>query len=109
MIIKFEEFRDLSVLLGRRRILSKKSLFLWFKEPPVPTILQQVVDQCHGSWRFRGRLREVDDAWPWKILWSDEAHFYLDGTVYSQNYCIWGTSPPDVLNQQPLHSDYVTT
>ncbi|GFV96932.1 zinc finger MYM-type protein 1 [Trichonephila clavipes] len=51
---------------------------------------------------------EVDDAWPWKILWSDEAHFYLDGAVNTQNYRIWGTSPPNILNQQPLHSDYVT-
>ncbi|GFX45457.1 hypothetical protein TNCV_2739941 [Trichonephila clavipes] len=35
--------------------LSMKSLLLWLKEPPVPSILQRVVDQCHTSWRFRGR------------------------------------------------------
>ncbi|GFS83592.1 uncharacterized protein TNCV_1658011 [Trichonephila clavipes] len=28
---------------------------------------------------------EVDAAWPWKILWSDEAHFHLSGTVNTHN------------------------
>ncbi|GFX57178.1 uncharacterized protein TNCV_2964571 [Trichonephila clavipes] len=27
---------------------------------------------------------EVDGAWPWKVIWSDEAHFYLDRAVNSQ-------------------------
>ncbi|GFV96991.1 uncharacterized protein TNCV_4352031 [Trichonephila clavipes] len=26
----------------------------------------------------------------------------------TQNFRIWGTSPPNILHQQPLHSDYVT-
>ncbi|GFU21906.1 uncharacterized protein TNCV_3283781 [Trichonephila clavipes] len=51
---------------------------------------------------------EVDDTWPWKILWSDEVHFYLDGAVNTQNCRTWGTSPPNILYQKPLHSDYVT-
>ncbi|GFT11494.1 uncharacterized protein TNCV_2523131 [Trichonephila clavipes] len=24
---------------------------------------------------------EVDPEWPWNILWTDEAHFHLDGSV----------------------------
>ncbi|GFV97241.1 uncharacterized protein TNCV_5046721 [Trichonephila clavipes] len=28
---------------------------------------------------------EVDASWPWKILWSDEAHFHLSGTVNTHN------------------------
>ncbi|GFV93906.1 uncharacterized protein TNCV_1811611 [Trichonephila clavipes] len=51
---------------------------------------------------------EDGDAWPWKILWSDEVHFYLDGAVNSQNSSICGTSRPNVLYQQTLQSDYVT-
>ncbi|GFV44142.1 transposable element tc3 transposase [Trichonephila clavipes] len=51
---------------------------------------------------------EVDDTWPWKMQWSDEAHFYLDGAVNTQNCRIWGSSPPNILHQQPLHSDDVT-
>ncbi|GFV28493.1 zinc finger MYM-type protein 1 [Trichonephila clavipes] len=51
---------------------------------------------------------EVDDAWPWKVLWSDEAHFYLNGAVNSRNCHLWGTSPPNILHQQPLYSDHAT-
>ncbi|GFV28944.1 transposable element tc3 transposase [Trichonephila clavipes] len=58
--------------------------------------------------RFWERM-EADDAGRWKILWYDEAHFYLDGAGNSQNYRIWSTSPPNVLHQKPLHSDCVTT
>ncbi|GFV83062.1 hypothetical protein TNCV_1180761 [Trichonephila clavipes] len=32
----------------------------------------------------------VDLSWPWKILWSDEAPFYLNGTVRAvgtMTYC----------------------
>ncbi|KFM66483.1 hypothetical protein X975_13414, partial [Stegodyphus mimosarum] len=31
-----------------------------------------------------------------------------DGAVNNKNCRIWGASPPNVLHQQPLHSDYVT-
>ncbi|GFU50102.1 uncharacterized protein TNCV_3210901 [Trichonephila clavipes] len=32
------------------------------------------------SLHFLARL-EVDPEWPWNILWTDEAHFHLDGSV----------------------------
>lgn len=38
---------------------------------------------------------------------SCEAPFSLNGAVNNQNCRIWSASPPDVLHQQPLHSDYV--
>ncbi|GBN70247.1 hypothetical protein AVEN_199609-1 [Araneus ventricosus] len=28
---------------------------------------------------------EVDNAWPWSILWTDEVHFHLQGSVNTQN------------------------
>ena len=28
---------------------------------------------------------EMDKEWSWKILWTDEAHFYLAGYVNTQN------------------------
>ncbi|GFV61923.1 uncharacterized protein TNCV_4107271 [Trichonephila clavipes] len=34
---------------------------------------------------------EVDASWPWKILWSDGAHFHLSGTVNTHNCRIWDT------------------
>lgn len=50
----------------------------------------------------------VENAWPWNILWSDEAHFILNGSVNTQNCRIWGTASPNVVHEQSLHSDYVT-
>ncbi|GFT43693.1 hypothetical protein TNCV_1554721 [Trichonephila clavipes] len=37
---------------ARKRTETGWGLFI---EPPVSSILQQVFDQCHASWRLRGR------------------------------------------------------
>ena len=51
---------------------------------------------------------EVDNMWPGNILWTDEAHFTLDGAVNTQNCRVWGSTPPHVVQEQPLHSAYIT-
>ena len=51
---------------------------------------------------------EVDASWPWQILWSDEAHFHLCGTVNTHNCRIWDTENPRTLQEIPLHSPKVT-
>jgi len=38
-----------------------------------------------------------------KILFSDEAHFTLDGYVNRQNYRIWGSKRPELAVCTPLH------
>ncbi|GFV06662.1 uncharacterized protein TNCV_2949841 [Trichonephila clavipes] len=45
------------------------------------------------SLQFLARL-EVDPEWPWNILWTDEAHFHLDGSVNTHNCRIWETDNP---------------
>lgn len=50
----------------------------------------------------------VDLSWPWNILWSDEAHFYLNGTVNTQNCRIWAQENPRMHTEIPLHSPKVT-
>ncbi|GFX71381.1 uncharacterized protein TNCV_2453921 [Trichonephila clavipes] len=37
---------------------------------------------------------EVDPEWPWNILWIDEAHFHLDGSVNTHNCRIWEADNP---------------
>ena len=37
---------------------------------------------------FPARM-EVDVYWLWKIIWGDQPHFYLIGTVDTQNCQIW--------------------
>jgi hypothetical protein len=50
---------------------------------------------------FLARM-EVDDAWHWEILWEDEAHFYLNGTVNTQNCRIWDTKSPICIQKHSL-------
>lgn len=42
------------------------------------------------------------------ILFSDEAHFHLNGAVNKQNCRYWGNNNPREKHQQPLHSPKVT-
>ncbi|XP_035226341.1 uncharacterized protein LOC118198705 [Stegodyphus dumicola] len=42
---------------------------------------------------------EIDDAFPWHILWEDECHFYLIGSVNSQNRRIWASEQPHTVHE----------
>ncbi|GBM18396.1 hypothetical protein AVEN_72738-1 [Araneus ventricosus] len=53
--------------------------------------------------QFLARM-EVDSAWSWNILWTDEAHFHLQGCINTQNYRIWATENPFQMQPFPLHS-----
>ena len=43
-----------------------------------------------------------------KIIFSDEAHFQLDGCVNTQNCRIWGAENPRVIHEKPLHARRAT-
>lgn len=43
-----------------------------------------------------------------KIIFSDEAHFWLNGFVNKQNMRYWTESNPHVLHEAPLHPEKVT-
>ncbi|GFT27336.1 uncharacterized protein TNCV_3425641 [Trichonephila clavipes] len=59
------------------------------------------------SLQFLAHL-EVDPEWPWNILWTDEAHFHLDGLVNTHNCRIWETDNPHATLRVTLHSPKVT-
>lgn len=42
------------------------------------------------------------------VLFTDEAHFHLCGTVNKQNFRYWAENNPQELHQRPLHSPRVT-
>ena len=46
--------------------------------------------------------------WIKNVWFSDEAHFYLECGMNSQNYRIWATTKPDSVNQRPLYSTKCT-
>ncbi|GFT21174.1 uncharacterized protein TNCV_2582441 [Trichonephila clavipes] len=43
-----------------------------------------------------------------RILFSDEAHFWLNGYVNKQNYRIWSEANPQVYVETPLHPETLT-
>ncbi|GBM62922.1 hypothetical protein AVEN_22330-1 [Araneus ventricosus] len=51
---------------------------------------------------------EVDNAWSWNILWTDGAHFHLQGVVNTQNCRIWAKENLLQMQPFPLHSQKAT-
>ena len=54
------------------------------------------------------KLCDDDENWISKILFTDEAHFHLNGDVNTHNVRIWSTDNPNEVIEQPLHSPKVT-
>ncbi|GBM99708.1 hypothetical protein AVEN_104067-1 [Araneus ventricosus] len=57
--------------------------------------------------QFLARM-EMDNAWLWNSLWTDEAHFHLQGSVNTQNCRIWARENLFQMQPLPLHSQKVT-
>ncbi|GBM22096.1 hypothetical protein AVEN_266463-1 [Araneus ventricosus] len=51
---------------------------------------------------------EVENAWAWNILWTEEAHLHLQGSANTQNRKIWARQNPFKMQPLPLHSQKVT-
>ncbi|CAH1991124.1 unnamed protein product [Acanthoscelides obtectus] len=52
--------------------------------------------------------RQIDANFSSKIMFSDEAHFTLNGTVNKQNCRIWANENPREYREQPMHPQKVT-
>lgn len=52
---------------------------------------------------------EIEPEWLSCILWTDEAHFTLNGGVNIQNFRIWSTHNPHEIVQKELPEKKVTT
>ncbi|GFS59141.1 putative DD41D transposase [Trichonephila clavipes] len=50
----------------------------------------------------------VDPDFHKRILFSDEAHFWLNGYVNQQNCRIWSEANPQVYVETPLHPEKLT-
>ncbi|GFU60287.1 uncharacterized protein TNCV_3404331 [Trichonephila clavipes] len=117
MVTKFEETGSLNVHSGRGRkpvsteVIEKVALQV--EEDKVSNAqdstsvrrMAEALDLPRST--FLTRL-EVDPEWPWNILWTDEAHFHLDGSVNTHNCRIWETDNPHFTLQVPLYSPKVT-
>lgn len=49
----------------------------------------------------------IRDSGPWKILWTDEAHFHLNGQVHTYNCPIRVSENPHVVPFESLHDTKV--
>ena len=49
--------------------------------------------------------RELDQK---LIIWTDEAHYWLNGYLNNNNYRFWGSENPHVTLSKPLHPQKVT-
>lgn len=59
-----------------------------------------------GEWAL-AKLEE-DPFFYRKIVFSDEAHFWLNGYVNKQNCRIWSEDQPEALQELPMHPKKVT-
>ena len=53
-------------------------------------------------------MRKNKPEFHWKIIMSDEAHFYLEGYVNKQNCRSWGSENPKIIIGKPLYPQRVT-
>ncbi|GFV43039.1 transposable element Tcb2 transposase [Trichonephila clavipes] len=72
---------------------------------------QQLLDNVVQSMRFvewaQNEIADVPDFHK-RILFSDEAHFWLNGYVNKQNCRIWSEANPQVYVETPLHPEKLT-
>ena len=52
-----------------------------------------------ATWFLENHLHNLD-----KVLWTDEAYFHLDRTVYTKNAFIWGDANPHSCAKKSLDS-----
>ena len=51
---------------------------------------------------------DIDFEFPFKILFSNEAHFWWNGYVNKQNCRIWSGENPQAFVETPLHPQKIT-
>ncbi|GBM11606.1 hypothetical protein AVEN_180153-1 [Araneus ventricosus] len=111
---KFKTTGQLGILPGRGR----KQIPSTSVEDVAIAVVETSSQSPHGSDRdsevrttfaleFLARMM-VEVTWPWNILWSNEAHFCLNGHVNTHNCRIWAAENPHAIQEQPLHPDKVT-
>ncbi|GFW82672.1 hypothetical protein TNCV_3492441 [Trichonephila clavipes] len=78
----------------------------------VARVVTESTDSCpNNAFRFvqwaQNEIAVVPDFHK-RILFSDEAHFWLNGYVNKQNCRIWSEANPQVYVETPLHPEKLT-
>lgn len=92
--------------------ISKVSLSIIYFYPYKISIVQELCHTDHNrslmfAFIFLASM-EVDDAWPWKIVWGDENNIYRNGFANTQNFEIWDNKSTQMyLKNSLMSSPYV--
>jgi len=84
---------------SRKICICMLTRFNWCKNSSQQTtcIAENLLIGCWKTKKWTGNFSK-------KIIFSDEAHFQLDGYVNTQNCRIWGAENPWVIHEKPLHA-----
>ncbi|GFU77549.1 hypothetical protein TNCV_3499221 [Trichonephila clavipes] len=93
---------------------SNKTVFLYHihrlwlgLDLPLYTIITHLVERRQSGELAQNEIAVVPDFHK-RILFSDEAHFWLNGYVNKQNCRIWSEANPQVYVETPLHPEKLT-
>ncbi|GFV29619.1 hypothetical protein TNCV_329851 [Trichonephila clavipes] len=79
---------------------------------PLPSFLRvkdgERFNSCQVIYSQFGLAIHQNDHQARRILFSDEAHFWLNGYVNKQNCRIWSEANPQVYVETPLHPEKLT-
>lgn len=75
-------------------------------------LTQELKPADHGKRRqfceWISRMEQENEGFAKRIIFSDEAHFHLNGFVNKQNCRIWGSENPRVIQEREMHPQRVT-
>lgn len=72
-------------------------------------LTQQLLPTDHAQRReFTGWILQQQGDFVPNIIFSDEAHFHLNGFVNRQNCRIWGSENPRIIQEKEMHPKRVT-
>ncbi|GFV27123.1 putative DD41D transposase [Trichonephila clavipes] len=91
------------IAVGKSRMLSGKRSEI---NPTTPTPERPLYPDRFVEWA-QNEIAVVPDFHK-RILFSDEAHFWLNGYVNKQNCRIWSEANPQVYVETPLHPEKLT-
>ncbi|GFU23566.1 uncharacterized protein TNCV_1343531 [Trichonephila clavipes] len=114
-VIEHSLFRRLSrqrgQVAGRNYPPTNKNTLIRALTDECDKLPEQLLDNVVQSMRFvewaQNEITVVPDFHK-RILFSDEAHFWLNGYVNKQNCCIWSEANPQVYVETPLHPEKLT-
>ncbi|GFU70821.1 hypothetical protein TNCV_3667881 [Trichonephila clavipes] len=94
-------------------------MIMWHRKDATISVLRIFIDSNRGRTLNLRLTRYLFVEWAQneiavvpdfhkRILFSDEAHFWLNGYVNKQNCRIWSEANPQVYVETPLHPEKLT-